>query len=1160
MKKEKNFVKKLLAGFCAASLLFGALSCSSGSDDDDGPVDVDTDTGKNGTEIDYSIPDADEELPDSSLIPASATVTVTAPSAAGTVTLVADTAPATSLYSGNSVQEALEYLMTNSCTDAYTINVASGTYEEMLFYTGSASITIVGGGSADYGADVLIKYSNSGNSNAMDDLAKSHSVTSGYTRGATRFDGTCNLVLKNLTIQNTYSRSANDGSSTQAEALVFSSTGNLVAYNCSFLGHQDTLYLGQKGGRMWFYKDYIRGDVDFIWGYADVALFEECVLNVTNDDGASNAYIFASRTVEENNVNKGFVLMNSYVVVDDNIKTYYGRNSGSDTTAAVINNVFSQAVQPALWGSAASIVKDAAGDAASAYKDRNNAVGSTLISDDSRLANTFKMTDRVLKREYNGRYAILNRGFGTTEKTYHAAATEWDISAYETEFNATADTSKANVYVEPVYSHNVIGGETVQLSGDCATSGVSYTFASSDESLATVDSNGLVTTKADVAGLVKITMTGSNGNTDVSYVKVIKAEIPATSLSVSLASSSVAKYGVTTATVTFEPADTSDQTFTLTSSSSNVLFFDESSQKLVSSTTVEASDGSATVSVWVAGEAKLTATSDAYTSATAGTATVSTTEGLATWGDACAWRIGTDIQNGTAGLFDGLVIDSTAANSDLISANGKMSLKTNGSMQTRNVILYIPVEGASTVTITAAKNDLSGCNYYVGQSTDNAFTLSEDKTVATYEYDGGTTGIVLGSTLSSMTFYKSAGSVSSSGKYLRVDVPKGSADVYIASIKVQKTGEFTATWDDSTTTQTGASGTYSFGDSTYITDSTTGAYASSDGFVTGTGLTADGKGHGYAVAADSKVTIHVAGITQIDVLGCAYGDGAAFTAKVGDTTLATVSSCKASTDGGVGATFYYTTDEAADIVITFSGAGWVHGIKVTPLDSFTPVSSITVTAADDATSVYVGGTLQLTATTNSDATNQSVTWSSGTPATATVSSDGVVTGVADGSVTITATANDGSGVTGTYTVTVSTNTAEETGPWTWDWKNGTGDAKNVNIQKTSGTVYAYDTSTSVLSTKVSASVDATNDGKLAYNASGYAQINANTTITIAMTAGQTLAIETYPTNYALTVAGTAYTYTDNGTSISYTATADGDVVIAATSTGYLYSITLSNAE
>ena len=915
MKKEKNFVKKLLAGFCAASLLFGALSCSSGSDDDDGTVDVDTDPGKNGTEIDYSIPDADEELPDSSLIPASATVTVTAPSAAGTVTLVADTAPATSLYTGTSVQEALEYLMTNSCTDAYTINVASGTYEEMLFYTGSASITIVGGGSADYGADVLIKYSNSGNSNAMADLAKSHSVTSGYTRGATRFDGTCNLVLKNLTIQNTYSRSANDGSQTQAEALVFSSTGNLVAYNCSFLGHQDTLYLGQKGGRMWFYKDYIRGDVDFIWGYADVALFEECVLNVTNDDGASNAYIFASRTVEENDVNKGFVLMNSYVVVDDNIKTYYGRNSGSDTTAAVINNVFSQAVQPALWGSAASIVKDAAGDAASAYKDRNNAVGSTLISDGSRLANTFKMTDRVLKREYNGRYAILNRGFDTTEKTYHAAATEWDISAYETEFNATADTSKTNVYVEPVYSHNVIGGETVQLSGDCATSGVSYTFASSDESLATVDSNGLVTTKADVAGLVKITMTGSNGNTDVSYVKVIKAEIPATSLSVSLASSSVAKYGVTTATVTFEPADTSDQTFTLTSSSSNVLFFDESSQKLVSSTTVEASDGSATVSVWVAGEAKLTATSDAYSSATAGTATVSVTEGAATWGDSCAWRVATDIQNGTYGIYDGLVIDSKASDNDLISTDGKMSLKTNSKMQTRNVTLYIPVEGASTVTINMASAFESSDSAYfsVGSESSSSFTANDDNTVYTYTYDGSATGIVLGSAISPTgTLQKQAGEgISASGKYLKVNAV-GKTDRYPSSITVQKTGDFTATWD--TVEQTGASGTYSIISALSSGDSSVSG-TSDDGFVSWSGMTYHNATYA-STSASSSLTVQVSGSSIITLTGCYSGtNGKTLTVKDSDGKTV-VSGVYTSSDETL--KFLYTGD-ATTLTITWSG-------------------------------------------------------------------------------------------------------------------------------------------------------------------------------------------------------------------------------------------------
>ncbi|MCR4823396.1 MAG: hypothetical protein K5873_11065, partial [Treponema sp.] len=226
---------------------FGFVACSSGDDDDDSGS-VNSDSG---------------------------VIKVTAPETAGAVTMVADSATATKLYEGTSVQEALAVLMGDtykSSTDSYTISVAAGTYNEMLFYTGSASITIEGTGSAKYGTDVLITYSNSENTKSMADLAATYGVTSGYTRGATRFDGTCNLVLKNVTIQNSYSRGSAT-SNTQAEALVFSSTGNMVAYNSSFLSHQDTLYLGNKGGRMWFYKDYISGDVDFIWGYMDVALF-----------------------------------------------------------------------------------------------------------------------------------------------------------------------------------------------------------------------------------------------------------------------------------------------------------------------------------------------------------------------------------------------------------------------------------------------------------------------------------------------------------------------------------------------------------------------------------------------------------------------------------------------------------------------------------------------------------------------------------------------------------------------------------------------------------------------------------------------------------------------------------------------------------------------
>jgi len=83
-----------------------------------------------------------------------------------------------------------------------------------------------------------------------------------------------------------------------------------------------------------------------------------------------------------------------------------------------------------------------------------------------------------------------------------------------------------------------------------------------------------------------------------------------------------------------------------------------------------------------------------------------------------------------------------------------------------------------------------------------------------------------------------------------------------------------------------------------------------------------------------------------------------------------------------------------------------------------PVASVSVTPSP--TSVTVGGTQQLTATTK-DAlggtlTGRIVTWSSGTPGVATVSSSGLVTGVTAGTAVITATSE---GQSGTSTVTVN---------------------------------------------------------------------------------------------------------------------------------------------
>lgn len=86
------------------------------------------------------------------------------------------------------------------------------------------------------------------------------------------------------------------------------------------------------------------------------------------------------------------------------------------------------------------------------------------------------------------------------------------------------------------------------------------------------------------------------------------------------------------------------------------------------------------------------------------------------------------------------------------------------------------------------------------------------------------------------------------------------------------------------------------------------------------------------------------------------------------------------------------------------------------------VSEISVSGANGASAITTyGGTLQLSASVSpANATDTTITWSiqNGT-GQASISSTGLVTGIANGTVTATATANDGSGVSGTFNVTIS---------------------------------------------------------------------------------------------------------------------------------------------
>lgn len=101
-------------------------------------------------------------------------------------------------------------------------------------------------------------------------------------------------------------------------------------------------------------------------------------------------------------------------------------------------------------------------------------------------------------------------------------------------------------------------------------------------------------------------------------------------------------------------------------------------------------------------------------------------------------------------------------------------------------------------------------------------------------------------------------------------------------------------------------------------------------------------------------------------------------------------------------------------------AGLMAGFTPSPK---VPVKSISISPSSP--TVKENGTLRLSVTVKPDnATDRTISWSSGDNRTATVTSDGTVTGIKQGETSITATANDGSKVSSSVTLTVTSTPAQ----------------------------------------------------------------------------------------------------------------------------------------
>ena len=367
------------------------------------------------------------------------------PYAEGTMSYTVDSAEG-STAAFRSIQGALLGIGT-STTGQFTLNVAAGDYKELVYYKGKADVKIVGEvKDGTYGSDVVIHWFNG---------EKMNSGT--HYRAAFYWGSGTDLVLENVTIKNDYDRTVYSGDA-QAEAIYFAngndtSTGlakaAFAAFNCSFLSHQDTI---QTTGKNWFYKCHIEGDVDFLWGTAEAALFEDCELVSVLDSArgsASTQHLIVARTGITNaaNIGKGYVVLGGSLEIEGGVTCYLGRDAGSGSfydQAAVVNTEIKGdgTLATALWETSTYLyLSGYAADVG--WKVYSLTKGGSAVDTSKTATNTNVISEATYTAEYTTRAQVLDRVYNTTSHAYAADSTAaWDtISAFSlaslaSDFNA----------------------------------------------------------------------------------------------------------------------------------------------------------------------------------------------------------------------------------------------------------------------------------------------------------------------------------------------------------------------------------------------------------------------------------------------------------------------------------------------------------------------------------------------------------------------------------------------------------------------------------------------------------------------------------------------------------------------------------------------------
>jgi len=232
---------------------------------------------------------------------------------------------------------------------------------------------------------------------------------------------TTNVTLKNFSIVNTHSKTIEEGNtlSDSAEALVWNNAGGtLFAEGMRIEGRQNTLCIK---GFSWFKDCFISGDTDFIYGDVDTALFEECEINVREDNrGDFPGYAVKSQALAGK---KGFVFMNCRFTAERRKKSqvFVYRTEGHGgpgklkwwDSVAFINCFMSDIFNPELaWDDDMELEIYPRGNPATGIREYNTRVvakGGKVSEADTTRRNikSYLLTDDDYFDGYASRYLIL---------------------------------------------------------------------------------------------------------------------------------------------------------------------------------------------------------------------------------------------------------------------------------------------------------------------------------------------------------------------------------------------------------------------------------------------------------------------------------------------------------------------------------------------------------------------------------------------------------------------------------------------------------------------------------------------------------------------------------------------------------------------------------